>query len=118
MAAAAAAAGCCGSIAIASCAGSSKARGAVAAEKTSRRTRGSDGYERIGERVSIFQIGPVWYANYQEGGKQRRTSLKVRNHEVARQKARALEAQLSGAVPRQAGAFDIATVEPCRFTWK
>ena len=74
------------------------------------RKRGGGGYERIGERVSIFLNGSVWYANWQEGPKQQRKSLRARNHEVARQKARALEAELSGAVPRQAGTFDIAGV--------
>jgi hypothetical protein len=67
-------------------------------------------YERIGERVSIFLNGRVWYANWQEGPKQQRKSLRTRNYDVARQKARALEGQLSGAVPRQAGTFDIAGV--------
>ena len=50
--------------------------------------RTGGGYERIGERVSIFVKGRVWYANFQEGPKQKRTSLRTRNHEVARQKAR------------------------------
>ena len=68
------------------------------------------GYERIGERVSIFQNSRVWYANWQEGPKQQRKSLRTRNHDVARQKARVLESELSGAVPRQAGTFDVAAV--------
>ena len=64
-------------------------------------------YERIGERVSIFLNGRIWYANWQEGPKQQRKSLGTRNHDVARQKARLLESELSGAVPRHAGRFDI-----------
>ena len=68
------------------------------------------GYERIGERVSIFRNSRVWYANWQEGPKQQRKSLRTRNHDVARQKARVLESELSNAVPRQAGTFDVAAV--------
>jgi len=37
---------------------------------------------------------------------------------VARQKARALEAELSGAVPRQAGTFDIAGVVQAYLDWQ
>ena len=68
------------------------------------------GYERIGERVSIFRNSRVWYANWQEGPKQQRKSLRTRNHDVARQKARVLQSELSNAVPRQAGTFDVAAV--------
>ena len=75
-------------------------------------------YERIGERVSIFLNGRIWYANWQEGPKQQRKTLGTRNHEVARQKARALEAQLSGAVPRQAGTFDIGAVVQAYLDWE
>lgn len=82
----------------------------MAHDRPSRGRRASREYERIGERVSIFLNGRVWYANWQEGPKQQRKSLGTRNHDVARQKARALEGQLSGAVPRQAGTFDIAGV--------
>ena len=82
----------------------------MAHDRTSRGRRGGREYERIGERVSIFLNGRVWYANWQEGPKQQRKSLGTRNHDVARHKARSLEAQLSGAVPRQAGTFDIAHV--------
>lgn len=77
-------------------------------DNTPRGRRAGREYERIGERVSIFLNNRVWYANWQEGPKQKRQSLRSRSHEVARQRARALEAQLSGAVPRQAGTFDIA----------
>jgi len=80
--------------------------------------RTGGGYERIGERVSIFVKGRVWYANHQEGPKQKRTSLRTRNHEVARQKARAIEAELSGAVPRQAGTFDIAAAVQAYIDWQ
>jgi site-specific recombinase XerD len=80
----------------------------VARNQSQHGERAGGGYERIGERVSIFRNSRVWYANWQEGPKQQRKSLRTRNHDVARQKARALEAELSGAVPRQAGAFDIA----------
>jgi site-specific recombinase XerD len=80
--------------------------------------RAGGGYERIGERVSIFVKGRVWYANHQEGPKQKRTSLRTRNHEVARQKARAIEAELSGAVPRQAGTFDIAAAVQAYIDWQ
>ena len=80
--------------------------------------RAGGGYERIGESVSIFVKGRVWYANHQEGPKQKRTSLRTRNHEVARQKARAIEAELSGAVPRQAGTFDIAAAVQAYIDWQ
>ena len=80
--------------------------------------RAGGGYERIGESVSIFVKGRVWYANNQEGPKQKRTSLRTRNHEVARQKARAIEAELSGAVPRQAGTFDIAAAVQAYIDWQ
>ena len=80
--------------------------------------RAGGGYERIGKRVSIFVKGRVWYANHQEGPKQKRTSLRTRNHEVARQKARAIEAELSGAVPRQAGTFDIAAAVQAYIDWQ
>jgi len=56
------------------------------------------------------RLSGVWCAKWQEGPKQQRKSLWTRNHEVAWQKARAVEAELSGAVPRQAGTFDIAGV--------
>jgi integrase len=75
-------------------------------------------YERIGERVSIFQNSRVWYANWQEGPKQQRKSLRTRNHDVARQKARVLESELSGAVPRQAGTFDVAAVVQAYLDWQ
>ena len=80
----------------------------MAHERSSRGRRAGREYERIGERVSIFLNGRVWYGNWQEGPKQHRKSLGTRNHDVARQRARALEAQLSGALPRQTGTFDIA----------
>ncbi len=76
------------------------------------------GYERIGERVSIFRNSRVWYANWQEGPKQQRKSLRTRNHDVARQKARVLESELSGAVPRQAGTFDVAAVVQAYLDWQ
>jgi hypothetical protein len=59
----------------------------VARNQSQQRERAGAGYERIGERVSIFVNGRIWYANWQEGPKQQRTSLRTRNHEVARQKA-------------------------------
>jgi site-specific recombinase XerD len=80
--------------------------------------RSGGGYERIGERVSIFLNGRVWYANWQEGPKQQRKSLRTRNHEVARQKARTLEAELSGAVPRQTGTVDIAAAVQAYIDWQ
>ena len=90
--------------------GSSRGRDAVAHDRPPRGRQAGREYERIGERVSIFLNGRVWYANWQEGPKQKRQTLGTRNHDVARQKARSLEAQLSGAVTRQAGTFDIAGV--------
>ena len=80
--------------------------------------RSGGGYERIGERVSIFLNGRVWYANWQEGPKQQRKSLRTRNHEIARQKARTLEAELSGAVLRQTGTVDIAAAVQAYIDWQ
>jgi site-specific recombinase XerD len=90
----------------------------VAPEKHPRGRRAGREYERIGERVSIFLNKRVWYANWQEGAKQRRKTLGTRSHELARQKARSLESELSGAVPRQAGAFDIATAVQAYLDWQ
>jgi len=50
--------------------------------------------------------------------KQQRKSLCTRNHDVARQKARAIEAELSGAVLRQAGTFDIAAAVQAYIDWQ
>lgn len=67
--------------------GSSRGRGDVTRNHSQHGERAGGGYERIGERVSIFVKGRVWYANHQECPKQKRTTLRTRNHEVARQKA-------------------------------
>jgi len=90
----------------------------VAHERPPRGRQAGREYERIGERVSIFLNGRVWYANWQEGLKQQRKTLGTRNHEVARQKARVLESELSGAVPRQAGTFDVAAVVQAYLDWQ
>lgn len=51
-------------------------------------------YERIGDRVSIFQRGKRWYANYQCDGEQIRQSLKTTSKKQARQNALVLEGKL------------------------
>jgi site-specific recombinase XerD len=50
--------------------------------------------ERVGEIVSIFQRGQVWWANFQHGGRQHRRTLKTRSKKEARQRALRLEAEL------------------------
>jgi integrase len=51
-------------------------------------------FEKIGDRVGIFQRGPNWYANFQVDGKQRRQSLKTRSKKEARRRALLIEAAL------------------------
>lgn len=72
--------------------------GTLRSWRTTGRRAGRE-YERIGARVSIFLNKRVWYANWQEGPKQQRKTLRTRNHDGARQTARALEGQLSAAAP-------------------
>lgn len=50
--------------------------------------------EPIGNRVSIFQRGRKWYANYQLDGRQQRVSLKTTNKKEARSRAMKIEVQL------------------------
>lgn len=90
----------------------------MAHERPPRGRQAGHEYERIGERVSVFLNGRVWYANWREGPKQQRKSLRTRNHDVARQKARVLESELSGTVPRQAGTFDVAAVVQAYLDWQ
>ncbi len=69
-------------------------------------------HERIGDRVSIFQRGGRWYANFQQGAKQVRSSLKTYSKKQARQAAIQLEAKLqdgSYARPRTAVLITAAT---------
>src|SRR5690348_859573 len=51
-------------------------------------------FEKIGDRVGIFQRGPKWYANFQVDGKQRRQSLKTSSKKEARRRALLIEADL------------------------
>jgi integrase len=51
-------------------------------------------FERIGDRVSIFERGRNWYANFQADGKQCRRSLRTKSEKEARRKANKLEAEL------------------------
>ncbi len=68
-------------------------------------------YQRIGEIVSIFHRGGVWYANYQHNGKQVRRSLKTNSKKEARRRAIQLEADLqSGRYQTQAKAPRIEEV--------
>lgn len=50
--------------------------------------------ETIGDRVTIFKRGSQWYANFQEGRRQVRRSLKTTSKKQARQLAIKLEADL------------------------
>lgn len=60
-------------------------------------------YEQIGEHVSIFRRGQVWWINYQLNGQQSRYSLRTKSKKQARLQALKIEAQLAeGQEPRQA----------------
>jgi len=54
----------------------------------------ADGTEKVGDRVSIFRRGKIWYANYQANGRQVRRSLKTSSKKEARRRAVALESEL------------------------
>jgi integrase len=57
---------------------------------------------QVGDIVSIFKRGSIWYANYQVEGKQSRPSLKTKIKKDAIKKATALETQLQeGYLPRR-----------------
>jgi len=59
---------------------------------------GDDGYEKIGELVSIFWRDVSWYVNYQLG-RQVRNTLKTKSKKEARRKALAIERDiLSGKI--------------------
>lgn len=53
-----------------------------------------DGAEKVGDLVSIFRRGQIWYANYQADGRQVRRSLKTSSKKEARRLALALEREL------------------------
>src|SRR5689334_17995693 len=55
----------------------------------------ADGPELVGERVRIFLRGRTWYANFQQGRKQHRPSLKTRSKKEARRRALLIEADLA-----------------------
>jgi site-specific recombinase XerD len=68
-------------------------------------------YELIGEVVSIFCRGSVWYANYVCQGKQYRPSLRTKSKKQARRLAIRLEAEiLEGRHKQQSVAPAIKTV--------
>jgi site-specific recombinase XerD len=52
--------------------------------------------EPVGPRVRIFLRGRVWYANFQQGGKQHRVSLETGSKKEARRRAVQIEADLDG----------------------
>jgi integrase len=57
---------------------------------------------QVGDIVSIFKRGSIWYANYQIEGKQSRPSLKTKIKKDALRKATELENQLqAGNLPRK-----------------
>jgi integrase len=57
----------------------------------------------VGDRVSMFLRGKVWYANYQANGKQHRLSLKTRIKREALLRAQRIEAELTrGEAPQPA----------------
>lgn len=55
---------------------------------------GPTAYERIGDRVSFFRQGGVWYANHQRDGRQTRQSLRTRSKKEACRLALRLEGEL------------------------
>lgn len=55
----------------------------------------TDGSERIGEHVRIFQRGKTWYANFQFNRQQHRQSLKTSNKKEARRRAAQIDVQLT-----------------------
>jgi site-specific recombinase XerD len=60
----------------------------------SRSSDRSGSSERVGELVSIFLRGKLWWANFQHEGRQQRKSLKTRNKKEARKRAAALDVSL------------------------
>jgi site-specific recombinase XerD len=54
----------------------------------------ADGSESVGDRVRIFCRGRIWHANFQDGGKQHRTSLKTASKKEARRRALKIEGEL------------------------
>lgn len=71
------------------------------------------GSEPVGERVRIFRRGRVWHANFQQGGKQHRPSLKTTSKKEARRRALKIEAELADgrwkAVKPAAGVAEAVT---------
>lgn len=65
--------------------------------------------ESLGDRVHIFRRGRVWHANFQEGGKQRRISLRTTSKKEARRRALQIEADLNAGRWKSAPA--ISTIE-------
>ena len=72
----------------------------------------SNSSEKIGDRVSVQLRGSIWYANFQQDGKQVRKSLKTTSKKQARALAIKLEAELqTGSYQQQRKA---ATVEAAK----
>src|ERR1051326_2624846 len=57
-------------------------------------SQSSNGSEPVGNRVRIFLRAKVWYANFQDGGKQHRISLETSRKKQARARAIRIEADL------------------------
>jgi len=51
-------------------------------------------YEPVGDVVRIFRRGPIWWANFQRGGRQHRKTLNTASKKEARRLALLLEAEL------------------------
>lgn len=58
----------------------------------------TDGSERVGEHVRIFQRGKTWYANFQFDRQQHRQSLKTSNKKEARRRAAQIDVQLTAGL--------------------
>jgi len=56
---------------------------------------GADGSEPVGDRVRIYRRGRTWYANFQDGRKQHRESLKTTSKKEARRLALRIEVDLA-----------------------
>ena len=57
---------------------------------------GDSGSEPVGDRVRIFRRGRIWYANFQDSGRQQRISLKTTSKKEARRRAMKIEVDLAG----------------------
>ena len=73
--------------------------------------RNGQRYEQVGEIVSIFNRSNIWWANWQQNGRQTRKSLRTKSKKEARLRAARLEVEiLNGRDPRKLKAAAISDV--------